>query len=521
MEELEVVVGLILAAVVLAAAARRVGAPYPVFLAIGGALLALVPGAPSFTVPPELALALFVAPVLLDAAYDASPRDLKDNWAPVTGLVVVAVCLTTAAVAVVAHALIPALGWAPAIVLGAVVAPPDAAAATSVLRPLKPPHRLLTILEGESLLNDASALMIYRLAVGAVATSSFSIASVAPTFLFAVAGSLVVGPALGWLWLRLTERVTDVPTAIILQFVSTFGVWIVADRIGLSGVLTMVCYAMTVARTAPERTPARIRIPSYAVWETVVFMMNVLAFVFIGLQLRPILDRVEPALRGRYFAVALAVLVTVIVVRFAWHMSFNAVIRWRDRRYGFNPPRPMLRPTVGSGLVISWAGMRGIVTLAAALALPASFPFRDLIVLTAFSVVLGTLALQGLTLSPLLRALDLRDDDPVGREVGAARHRALRAGLAWFEHDRSPVAEAVRLELIAHLGALSANPEEGEARRFAHSDIHRRAVEAARQAVHAMRASDEIGDDAFHQMEEELDWIEMSDTAKEDAEAES
>ena len=130
----------------------------------------------------------------------------------------------------------------------------------------------------------------------------------------------------------LTERVTDVPTAIILQFVSTFSVWILADRIGLSGVLTMVCYAMTVARTSPERTPARIRIPSYAVWETVVFMMNVLAFVFIGLQLRPILDRVEPALRGRYFAVALAVLLTVIVVRFAWHMSFNAVIRWRDRR---------------------------------------------------------------------------------------------------------------------------------------------------------------------------------------------
>jgi len=521
MRELEVIISLILAAVILAAAARRVGAPYPVFLAIGGALLALVPGGPTFTVPPELALALFVAPVLLDAAYDASPRDLKDNWAPVTGLVVVAVGLTTAAVAAVAHALMPAMGWAPAIALGAVVAPPDAAAATAVLRPLKPPHRLLTILEGESLLNDASALMIYRLAVGAVAASSFSIGGVAPAFLFAVAGSLIVGPALGWLALRLFERVIDVPTAIILQFATTFGVWIVADRIGLSGVLTMVCYAMTVARTAPERTPARIRIPSYAVWETVVFMMNVLAFVFIGLQLRPILDRVEPALRSRYFTVGLAVLATVIVVRFAWHMTFNAVIRWRDRRYGFNPPRPMLRPTVGSGLVISWAGMRGIVTLAAALALPAAFPFRDLIVLTAFSVVLGTLAIQGLTLGPLLRALDLRDDDPVGREVGVARQRALRAGLAWFEHDRSPVAEAVRLEFIAHLGALSADPEEGEARRVAHSDIHRRAVQAARQAVHAMRASDEIGDDAFHQMEEELDWIEMADAAKEDGGAES
>src|SRR4029077_12033358 len=243
------------------------------------------------------------------------------------------------------------------------------------------------------------------------------------------------GPALGWLSLRLTERVQDVPTAIILQFVTTFGVWILADRIGLSGVLTMVCFAISVARTAPERTPARIRVPSYAVWETVVFMLNVLAFIFIGLQIRPILESLEPAARGRYLAVAGAVLLTVIVVRIAWHMSFNAGIRWRDRRLGFHPPRPMLRPSVGSGLIISWAGMRGIVTLAAALVLPAAFPFRDLIVLTAFSVVLGTLAIQGLPLGPLLRALDLRDDDPVGHEVAAARERALLAGLAGLEHD--------------------------------------------------------------------------------------
>jgi Na+/H+ antiporter len=521
MRELEVLIGLILAAIVLAAAARRVGAPYPAFLALGGAILAFVPGAPSLTVLPELALALFVAPVLLDAAYDASPRDLRDNWAPVTGLVVVAVGLTTIAVAAVARTLVPAMSWAPAIALGAIVAPPDAAAATAVLRQLRPPHRILTVLEGESLLNDASALLIYRLAVGAVVAGGFSIGAVAPTFLFAVVGSVIVGPALGWLMLKVSERVRDVPTAVILQFVSTFGVWILADRIGLSGVLTMVCYAITVARTAPERIPARIRIPSYAVWETVVFLLNVLAFIFIGLQLRPIVESLEPSARGRYFAIAAAVLVTVIVVRMAWHMSFNAVIRWRERQFGFHPPRPMLRPTVGSGLVISWAGMRGIVSLAAALALPGGFPFRDLIVLTAFSVVLGTLVLQGLTLGPLLRALDLRDDDPVGHEVAAARERALRAGLALLDGDRSPVADAVRLEFIAHLGSVEANAEEGEARRFAHRDIHVGAVQAAREVVIAMRANEEIGDDAFHQLEEELDWIEMASGWKEDDEPES
>jgi CPA1 family monovalent cation:H+ antiporter len=388
-----------------------------------------------------------------------------------------------------------------------------------VLRPLRPPQRILTILEGESLLNDASALLIFRLAVGAVAAHGFSFSAVAPTFLFAVAGSVVAGPALGWLTMTLFDRVRDVPTTIILQFVLTFGVWIFADRIGLSGVLTMVCYAMTVARRAPERIPARIRIPSYAVWETVVFLLNVTAFIFIGLQIRPILESLEPSLRGRYFLVAAAVLATVIAVRIAWHMSFNAVIRWRDRRFGFHPPRPMLRATVGSGLVISWAGMRGIVSLAAALALPASFPFRGAIVLTAFAVVLGTLVIQGLTLGPLLRTLALRDDDPVGQEVGAARERALRAGLARFEHDRSPDAEAVRLELIAHLGSAPDNSDR-DSPRVRHVDIHRQAIDAARQAVHAMRASDEIGDDAFHLMEEELDWIEMASATKDDIERE-
>src|ERR1700740_2030050 len=189
--------GLLVAAVILAAAARPVGAPYPVFLALGGALLAFLPGAPSFNVPPELALALFVAPVLLDAAYDASLRDLRDNWAPVTSLVVFAVGFTTAAVALVAHTLIPTMPWAEAIALGAVVAPPDAGAATAVLRPLRPPHRILTILEGESLLNDASALLIFRLAVGAVAANGFPIREVAPTFLLAVAGRLAVGPEPG------------------------------------------------------------------------------------------------------------------------------------------------------------------------------------------------------------------------------------------------------------------------------------------------------------------------------------
>src|SRR5215213_9071855 len=229
MREFEQLLCLFVAAVLLAAAARRVGAPFPVFLALGGALIAFLPITAPFTLPPDLALALFVAPILLDAAFDASVRDLKDNWAPVTSLVVFGVGLTTAAVAVVVRSLIPSMPWGPAIALGAIVAPPDAVAATAVLRPLRPPHRILTILEGESLLNDASALLIYRLAVGAVAANGFSLASIAPTFLLAVAGSVVAGPAIGWVTSQVMDRVQHVPTAIILQFVTTIGVWMAAE----------------------------------------------------------------------------------------------------------------------------------------------------------------------------------------------------------------------------------------------------------------------------------------------------
>jgi CPA1 family monovalent cation:H+ antiporter len=506
MRELEQVLALFVAAVILAGAARRVGAPYPVFLAIGGALLALLPSRASFTLPPELALALFVAPVLLDAAYDTSLRDLKETWRQVAGLVVVAVGLTTIAVATVTRALMPQVSWAPAVALGAIVAPPDAVAATAVLGQLRPPHRILTILGGESLLNDATALLIYRLAVGAVATGTFAAADVAPAFLLAVVGSVIAGPLLGGATLRILERVQHVPTAVILQFVMTFGVWIFAESVGLSGVLTMVCFAISVAQTAPARTPARVRIPTYAVWESVVFALNILAFIFIGLQIRPILESLDPSGRRQYFIVAAAIVGTVIVVRIAWQLSMTAIVRWRHRSDGSSTRRPPADSTTAGGLLIGWSGMRGIVSLAGALALPAGFPHRDLIVLAAFSVVLGPLVIQGLTLKPLLRALHVEDDDLIGREVRSARARALRAGLASLGDERSAAASTVRHELSAHL----ARDDVREVRYPQHGELHRRALQVAREEVLRMRASNEIGDDAFHQVEEDLDWLEMA-----------
>ena len=509
----------LLAAVLLAAAARRLGAPYPAFLAVVGAVIAFLPGAPAFSLDPEVALALFVAPVLLDAAYDSSPRDLRDNWVSVASLAVVSVLLTTFAVAVVVRALVPAMPWAAAIALGAIVSPPDAAAATAVLRQLHPPHRILTILEGESLLNDATALLIYRLAVGAVAMSSFSVGRVAPTLLFVIVGSLVAGPVLARITLWLTKGIRDVPTSIIIQFITAFGVWILADRLGLSSVLTMVSFAISVARRAPARTPARLRLPAYAVWDTAVFVLNVLAFVFIGLQLRPILMDLEPETRLRYLFIAGVVLVTVIVVRIAWVMTHNTVLRWNIRRYGFHPSRPTSPPSLGSGLAISWSGMRGVITLAAALALPdaseGGFPYRGLIVLTAFAVVIGTLVVQGLTLRPLLRVLQLEDDDPVGREVEMARQRALEAALATFADDESPSARAVRAEFEAHLKSALSGSGTWDDEVSSHAEIHRRALSAARRVTFDMRARDDIGDNAFHRLEEEFDWLEMGSGAQE------
>src|ERR1700682_125067 len=289
----EWLIGLLLGAVLLSALARRIKVPYPTFLAIGGMLLAFVPSGPSWTLEPDLALALFVAPVLLDGAFDTSARALRDNWLPVSTLVFVAVGLTTTAVAVLVRWLLPDMPWAAAIALGAIVAPPDAAAATAILRQVNLPYRILKILEGERLLNDASALLIYRVAAGAAAVQHFKWSEFAPSIVLALAGSLVAGYLFARTSMLLTRRITDAPSSIIVQFAGTFTVWIVAEHIGLSGILPTVAYAITIARPAPARTPARLRVPSYAVWETAVFVLNVLAFMLIGMQLRPIWERLD------------------------------------------------------------------------------------------------------------------------------------------------------------------------------------------------------------------------------------
>ena len=504
----EWVVGVLFGAVLLAGLARRLGAPYPAFLALGGVGLAFVPGVPNLRLDPELALALFLAPVLLDAGFDASVRDLKENWRAVMGLAVGAVAVTTLAVAVVARLVVPDMPLSACIVLGAVVAPPDAVAALAVLKHAPMPHRLATVLRGESLLNDAASLLIYRLAVTAAMTGAFHPAEVAPAFLLGVVASLIVGPVLGLLFIAVTRRVTDPASAIVMQFVVAFGIWLAAERLELSGVLTIVTFAVTVARRAPGVTAPRARVISYAVWDTAVFVLNVLAFVLIGIQIDPIRERLTGADAWQALILAAATFATVVVTRLAWVLPTTGM-RGLGLRQAGAPAR------LGPGLALSWAGMRGIVTVAAALALPADFPHRDLVVFTAFFTVLGTLIVQGLTLRPLLAYLKLEDDDPVGRETGRARAAAYKAALDSLQDaEDEPATDALRAEFRAAL-AEAEEHDEGRAPESLPADAaRRRAVEAARDAVLSLRRRGRIGDDAYYVLEEEFDWAELSATPK-------
>jgi Na+/H+ antiporter len=491
----EIVIALLLGGAILAAVARRLAMPYPALVAIAGAALALLPRVPSLVLDPELALALFVAPVLLDAAFDASQRDLRENWRAVASLALGAVVLTVIVVAVVAHALVPGLPWAAAIALGAIVAPPDAAAATAVLKQLRPPNRLLVILEGESLFNDASALLIYRFAVGAAAAGFVSTWSLAGMSIVIGAGSVVLGIVLARIVLGTTARIHDVPTAVIFQFCGTFAVWILAEQLHLSGILTMVVFAMSISRPAAQLIAARQRIPSYAVWEVAVFVLNVLAFILVGFQLRRIVARSGWT---QYLGVAAAVCAAVIVARIVWVSAAAAVSR-RSRN--------VVALSGRAAYVVGWCGLRGIVTLAAALALPVNFPYRDLIFFTSFAVVLVTLVVQGMTLRPLIAWLDVRDDGTVEREAQLARVETLRSALAAIEAcGGGESAELFRRRYELRLQRVERHQDEIDPE---DAEVVRVATNAERQRLIELRDNGTIGDAAFQEVEQELDIKEL------------
>ena len=415
---------LLLVAVVLLRIARRMALPYPAMLAVAGVAVALIPGAPTIRIDidPETTLALFIAPVLLDAAYDFPVITASALWRPLVVLAAGAVLATTAVVAFI--------GWwtaglpvAAAIVLGAIVAPPDAAAAVAVLGTVSLPRRTIGVLKGESLFNDAVALLLFNGAL-MIQMSGKVDGLTGLQLTAAVPGGVLLGIGLGLAILWVGRFVTNTLGGNVFQFLSTFLVWIVAAHLHLSAVLAVVACAMTLARSPAATSSPRMRVHSFAVWASVVFLLNVLAFLLMGLQARLIVGRMPGDRLWEAARFAGLVIVAIVVTRFVVVALWNMLaVRFASVR-GRLPP-----PTWRQGVVVAWSGMRGLVTLATAFVLPVGFPQRDLVVLTAFGVVLATLVVQGLTLAPLIRQLRLdRLEDPAS-DLAEARRTLAGVGL--------------------------------------------------------------------------------------------
>ncbi|MDX8528153.1 sodium:proton antiporter [Mesorhizobium sp. MSK_1335] len=499
----ELTLVLLLIAVVLTAVSRWLEVPYPSLLALAGVGIAFVPGAPMIEIDPELALALFIAPVLLDSAYDTSLRDLKRYRLSLVLLALGAVIFTAVIVAFVGWKM-AGLPIAAAIALGAIVAPPDAVAASAVLNQFKVPHRLTAILQGESLLNDATALLIYRISVSA-AIGSLMLKDAVPVILLATVGSVVAGYLFGRISLLTLTRIEDAASSTVVQFAGTFAVWIIADKLGLSAIITIVVYAITIARTAPRRMSARRRVSTYSVWESAVFVLNVLAFVLMGLQARSIVGRLAGDGQGEAFVFAGTVLAVVIAARLVWVTGYVAAIRRFAR---FDEEQRRDGPTFRGAALVGWCGMRGLVTLVAAIALPAGFPGRDPIVLAAFSVVLGTLVLQGMSLKPLLRRLNFEPDTTVDREVAEARVAIMQAALDVLSRKTSAAAAVVREQYEAQR-QVAENPEDAQAA-TEYDRLRLYAIKRQRDTLEELRSNGTIGDEAYHRLEEEIDWAELA-----------
>lgn len=505
----ETLIGLLMVAALLLQFSRWLRLPYPTLLALAGACVAFLPWSPELRLDPHLALVLFVAPAILDAGYDTSPHELRRDWFPLIALALFAVLLTTAAVAVAGWA-IAGLPVAAAIALGAIVAPPDAAAAGATLGKLGLPRRTMSLLQGESLLNDAVALLIFTTAVAIASAETLDPLAFAAMRLLAVPGGLLLGFGAGMLFVRMWAIWAGTLSSTILEFISTFALWLLAERLHVSPVLAIVAYAMVLSRHAPLRQPARDRVHSYSVWAASVFMLNVLAFLLMGMQARQIIQSL--ARRELWDALTFAgiVFVIVVVVRILWVMSYRQVLA----------PLVRLAGETGRGsrarrVLIAWCGMRGILTLATALSLPYRFPGRDVIVLSAFAVVLGTLVIQGATVKLLLRWLHIPLDRSMDDDMRTARVELARSGLETLGDRGGEPAEAMRARLKAVIatGGRAAIEREVEGGR-----LQLEIIAAARKALDAMHRGGEIAEDAFLALQEEMDWAELAAAPRDDRE---
>ncbi|MET0477709.1 MAG: Na+/H+ antiporter [Actinomycetota bacterium] len=513
MHEIEpLLLALMVAVAGLSVLARVVRVPYPILLVLGGLVLGFLPGMPAVELPPELVLVAFLPPLLYWAGFFASPRDLRADARAISMSAVGLVLATTAAVAVTAHSMVDRMTWPAAFALGAIVSPTDPLAASAIGRRLGVPRRLLTLLEGESLVNDATALVAYRIAVAAAVGGSFVAWQAGLRFVVGTAGGVAVGLLVGWLVAELRRRLDEPVVEIVVSVFTGYAAYLPAELLGVSGVLAAVTAGLYVGWRAPELASAATRLLGFSFWEVLVYLANAVLFILVGLQLRPILEELDGTAMAVLVGQGALVSAVVVAVRLGWGFSIPYLVRLVDRR----PSQVMRRVGAKQRLIIGWSGMRGAVSLAAALALPLDFPMRNLILFLTFSVIFATLVVQGLTLPTLIRRLNFEQDDTEEREEIRARlaatHAALDrldelAGADWTRDDTVErlhgLYEFRRRRLKARGGYLE--DDGSEDRSQAYQRLLRELLQAQRQAIVRLRNQGQISNDVMHRIERELD----------------
>jgi CPA1 family monovalent cation:H+ antiporter len=535
LQQIEIILGLLLAVAALATLATRLKIPYPILLVIGGSALGFVPRLPPVVLDPELVFLLFLPPLLYVSAIFTSWRDFRANIRAISLLAVGLVLMTTFVVGAVVHA-VTALPWAAAFVLGAIVSPTDAIAATTVAQRLGVPRRIVTILEGESLVNDATGIVAYRVAVAVVVTGAFSIWEAGLQFVVGAVGGIAAGFAVGWLVVWARRHLSEDPSvqnivSLLTPFVAYLGaeelphsLWEalhellgVPGELHFSGVLAVVTTGLYLGRKGPYIISSGTRLQGYATWELITFLLNGLIFILIGLQLRSVVEGLDEYTAGQIISYAVLVSLTVILVRVVWVFPATYLPRWAIRRIRERDPSPPWR----SVSVVAWTGMRGVISLAAALALPlqtaagAPFPDRDLIIFLTFCVILATLVVQGLSLPVLIRALGLEDDHIGDKEETHGRIQIAEAALErldelveedWVHEDtveRIRGLYSYRRDRFA--SRFDGDPDGVEERSAAYQHLMVELLGAQRQKLIRMRDEGSIGDEVMHRIERDLD----------------
>ena len=513
-DKTELILICLVAVALLAIVARKIRVPYPILLTVGGGLLALVPGLPAIHLEPELVFSLFLPPLLYPAAVYTSWRDFRVNLRSILPLAVILVLLTMTATAYLFHAL-TGLPLAVGFVFGALISPPDAVAALAVTKDLRVPRKIIVILEGESLVNDATAFISFRFAVAAVLTGSFSLGQASVQFLLVAAGGIAVGLATGWLATQVQKRLDDPPVQTMFSLLTPYLAYFSGQKLHVSGILAVVIAGIYYGWRAPRVLSGRMRLQAVPVWQMVTFILNGILFMLIGLQLPEVIHALPPGSAMSVTRLAVLVLLAIVLVRFVWLFAATYLPRLFSRTFRRKNPAPWQQTAL-----IAWTGMRGADSLAAALAIPfvlvngAPFPGRDLILLLTFCVIFGTLVLQGLTLKPLVRWLKIEDDHVPEK----ARLKANEAALARIEEmgssnqARPENVERLRAEYADRIRQLSKDTSHEESvRRLFSKDFEqlaREALETERDTVIALRNEETINDEVLRRIQRDIDLAE-------------